>query len=374
MEFIDLKAQYRYLKEEINANIQHVLDGAQFILGDYVEEFEKKLADFVGVKHAISCSDGTAALQLIFMANGIGKGDAVFCPDMTFIASIEPACLLGAVPVFCEIEPETYNMSADSLERQIQRVQKEGKRTPKAIVAVDFLGNPADYDRLKEIAGRYHLLLIEDAAQSMGASYQGVRCGALGDVAATSFFPSKPLGCYGDGGAVFTNDDSLAGIIRSLRVHGKGKSKYDNIRIGINSRLDSIQAAVLLPKLRVLEEEIQARQRVAGVYTDHLKEKIRVPVITENAVSSYAQYVLMAKSAEQRKLLQDTLSECGIPTIRYYPTPLHQLPVFENIDTYGESYDISEAYADCSFGIPFSPYIGKDEQMQVTDCLLRVLP
>ncbi len=373
MEFIDLKSQYKYLQKEIDENIREVLGGAHFILGTNVDEFERKLAEYVGVKHVISCSDGTAALQLIYMANQIGQGDAVFCPDMTFIASIEPACLLGATPVFCEIDPDTYNISAKSLERQIQKVQKEGKLRPKAIVAVDFLGNPADYDNISKIASKYHLLLIEDAAQSMGASYHGAKCGSFGDIAATSFFPSKPLGCYGDGGAVFTNDDRVDKVIRSLRVHGKGKSKYDNIYIGINSRLDSIQAAVLLPKLNVLEEEMLKRQQIAGYYDDKLRAKIRVPFITKNAVSSYAQYVLMTESEEQRELLQDTLSKNGIPTIRYYPTPMHQLPVFKGVNTYEETYDISEKYAKCSFGIPFSPYISKEEQKQVIEHLLQVL-
>lgn len=373
MQFIDLKSQYQYLQSEIDANIREVLTGANFILGDNVKEFEKQLAEYVGVKHVVSCSDGTAALQLIFMANEIGKGDAVFCPDMTFIASVEPACMLGATPVFCEIEPDTYNISSVSLEKQIKNVLQEGKLRPRAVVAVDFLGNPADYDTIKKVAERYQLLLIEDAAQAMGASYRGVKCGAWGDIAATSFFPSKPLGCYGDGGAVFTNDDSIADKLRSLRVHGKGKTKYDNIRIGINSRLDSLQAAILLPKLHVLEEEILKRQEIASDYANMLGEKIKVPVIAEDAVSSYAQYVLMAKSAEQREILQDILKQSGIPTLRYYPKPMHRLPVFHDVETYGERFDIADKYAACSFGIPFSPYISPDELKQVTDCLINAL-
>ena len=202
MEFIDLKAQYAALKTEIDENIAGVLADTHFILGEKEQEFEEKLASYVGVKHVVGCSDGTAALQLIYMAYGIGHGDAVFCPDMTFVASVEPACMLGAEPIFCDIDPRTYNIAADSLERQIKAVLAEGRFTPKAIVAVDFIGNPADYDKIREIANEYHLLLIEDAAQGMGASVQGVKCGALGDIAATSFFPSKPLGCYGDGGAI----------------------------------------------------------------------------------------------------------------------------------------------------------------------------
>lgn len=373
MKFIDLGRQYQYLQDEIDKNIKDVIDGTDFILGSKVTELERRLAEYTGVKHAIACSNGTAALQLIYMAANIGTGDAVFCPDMTFIASIEPACLLGATPVFCEIKMDTYNISPASLENQIENVLTEGKLTPKAIVAVDFLGNPADYNLLKEIAAKYKLLLIEDAAQSMGASYNGIKCGALGDIAATSFFPSKPLGCYGDGGAVFTNDDNIAELIRSLRVHGKGKTKYDNTYIGINSRLDSIQAAILLPKLGVLDEEICKRQEIAGYYSKLLEGKIKLPLITERSISAYAQFVLMAESMEQREYLQKSLEESGIPTIRYYPNPMHRLPVFEGINTYGEQLTNTDQYAECSFGIPFSPYICKEEAEQVADCILNAL-
>lgn len=373
MKFINLGQQYKYLKDEIDTNIKEVLEETDFILGSKVVAFEQKLAEYVGVKHVIACSDGTAALQLIYMANNIGSGDAVFCPDMTFIASIEPACLLGAVPVFCEIDADTYNISPNSLENQIKRVLSEGKLLPRAIVAVDFLGNPADYKELNRIAKKYNLLLIEDAAQAMGASYNGIKCGMLGDIAATSFFPSKPLGCYGDGGAVFTNDDNIASLVKSLRVHGRGKTKYENIHIGMNSRLDSIQAAVLIPKLNVLDEEIDKRQRIAERYSSLLKNKIGVPFIEEQSVSSYAQFVLMAESDEQRKYLQKGLEEKEIPTIRYYPTPMHRLPVFEGISTYGESYSVTEKYAECSFGIPFSPYMDAEEVEKVADCILEML-
>lgn len=373
MEFIDLKSQYFYLQDEINRNMQDVIAGADFILGNKVMEFEQKLAKYIGVKHVVSCSNGTAALQLIYMANHIGSGDAVFCPDMTFIASIEPACMLGASPVFCEIDADTYNISPHSLERQIQNVLNEEKLTPKAVVVVDFLGNPAEYTKLKQIAEKYDLLLIEDAAQAMGASYDGVKCGAIGDVAATSFFPSKPLGCYGDGGAVFTDDDDIAELLRSLRVHGKGETKYDNVRIGLNSRLDSLQAAILLPKLRVLNEEVKKRQKIAKNYSDFLKDKIKVPFVASNSVSSFAQFVLMAESEEQRIQLQRALELENIPTIRYYPNPLHRLPVFNRINTYGERYENADRYAACSFGIPFSPYISAKDVEKVSKCILNAL-
>ncbi len=373
MEYIDLKAQYLHLKKQIDSNIQDVLDGADFILGSKVDEFEKKLADYVGVKHAVSCSDGTAALQLIYMAYGVGNGDAVFCPDMTFIASIEPACLLGATPVFCEIDENTYNIDPDSLERQIQNVLRERKLVPKAVVAVDFLGNPADYTKLREISDKYSLLLIEDAAQGMGASYFGRKCGALGDIAATSFFPSKPLGCYGDGGAVFTNDDSMDKLLRSLRVHGKGKTKYDNEHIGINSRLDSLQAAIMLPKLHILEDEMKIRQQNAEYYCTELKKIVRVPHVQEGCTSAYAQFVIQAESGEQREKLQQVLKENDIPTIRYYPNPMHKIPVFREVNTYGEDFSKTDRYAESSLGIPFSAYLKREDAERVVEMIKAVI-
>lgn len=373
MEYIDLKTQYKKLKREIDRGIEEVITDAGFILGDKVQMFEELLADYIGVKHVITCSNGTAALQLIYMAKQIGYGDAVFCPDMTFIASVEPACLLGATPVFCEIDKETYNIDPLSLERQINRVVNEGKLTPKAIIVVDFLGNPADYEKIRLIAAKHHLLLIEDAAQGMGASYHNQKCGTLGDIAATSFFPSKPLGCYGDGGAVFTNDDALDKLLRSLRVHGKGKTKYDNERIGINSRLDTLQAAVLIPKLQILDEEIRRRQIVAQYYYERLKDYIKLPVVSEDNISAYAQFVLWTKSGKEREMLQQVLKEKNIPTVRYYPTPMHQLPVFKDINTYGEEYTVTEQYAECSVGIPFSPYITQQDQDIVIDEIRKTL-
>lgn len=370
MEYIDLKAQYQYLKEDIDRNIAEVINSASFILGSFVEKFEQELANYIGVKHVISCSDGTAALQLIYMANHIGRGDAVFCPDMTFIASIEPACLLGATPVFCEIDGRTYNIDPDGLERQIVRVLEEGILTPRAVVAVDFLGNPAEYTKLRAITAKYNLLLIEDAAQGIGAVYHGQKCGALGDIAATSFFPSKPLGCYGDGGAVLTNDDGMDRLLRSLRVHGKGKTKYDNEHIGINSRLDNLQAAILLPKLRILQEEIEIRQRAADYYKQKLQDYIKVPQVSSDCVSAYAQFVIQAESEAEREKIQNCLAENQIPTIRYYPTPMHCLPVFEKVNSYGETYEITDRYAACTLGIPFSAYIEKSDMDRVIHAII----
>lgn len=372
MEFIDLKAQYHALKNEIDQNIRQVLEDADFIMGKQVEEFEEKLAAYVGVKYAVGCSSGTDALQLIYMAHGIGRGDAVFCPDMTFVASVEPAFMLGAEPVFCDIDKDTYNISPDSLERQIKAVIDKGALKPKAVVAVDFIGNPADYDRLREVTDKYELLLIEDAAQGIGASYKGRKCGSLGDIGATSFFPSKPLGCYGDGGAVLTDSEEVRGLLKSLRVHGKGCSKYDNIRVGMNARLDTLQAAVMLPKLEHLEEEITRRQEIARRYDEALKDKFVIPYICDGMVSSYAQYALLAESTEHRDEIRARLQEKGIPTIIYYPNPMHCMKVFADCFRGEETFENTVDYADRTFSIPFSAYLTEEDQERIIDVLLSV--
>ncbi len=371
MEFIDLKAQYQALKAEIDANVLDVMATARFIGGKYVDEFEQKLAEYTGRKYCITCGDGTDALQLAYMAYGIGAGDAVFCPAMTFIASVEPAFMAGAYPVFCDIDPETYNLSAASLEEKIQATIAEGKYTPKAVVAVDFLGNPADYDAITSICKKYNLLLIEDAAQSTSAEYKGKKCGAFGDISCTSFFPSKPLGCYGDGGAVFTDSDEINELIRSIKVHGKGESKYNNVRVGINSRLDNIQAAVLLPKLACLEKELQKRQEVAKRYNDAFEGKFQIPKITEGSISAYAQYCILAKSKEERDAVLKAMKEANVPSLIYYPKTMHKMPVFDFAN--GETLPNAEHYADCNFGMPFSAYLTKEDQDYVIKTVLGAL-
>lgn len=372
MEFIDLKAQYRALQGEIDANIQRILAGAHFIGGEEVAEFEEKLAAYVGRKHCVSCGNGTDALQLVYMAYGIGAGDAVFCPDMTFIASVEPACMLGAAPVFCDIEPDTYSLDPVSLEAHIQSVLAEGTLRPRAVVAVDFLGNPAKYDEIGAICKKYGLLLIEDAAQGTGASYKGKKCGSFGDIATTSFFPSKPLGCYGDGGAVFTDDDGIAELLRSYKVHGKGpKGKYDNVRIGLNSRLDTLQAGVMLPKLAVLDQEIAMRQEIAERYHDAFAGKLQLPVITDGCVSAYAQYCMLAKDETQRQNILDAMAAANIPSLIYYPTPLHVLDAFAPYPA--EELPNAAHYARCNFGVPFSPYLTREDQDAVIRTVLEEL-
>ncbi|MBP3673086.1 MAG: DegT/DnrJ/EryC1/StrS aminotransferase family protein [Oscillospiraceae bacterium] len=375
MQFIDLKAQYRALKTEINENIQAVLDDGHFISGPQVKELEDKLAAFVGRKHCISCANGTDALQIAYMLYGIGEGDAVFCPDITFISSTEPSKMLGATSVFCDIQPDTYNLCPESLERQIKAVLAEGKLKPKAVVAVDILGNPCDFDAIIPICEKYGLILIEDAAQSFGASYKGKKCGAFGQIATTSFFPAKPLGCYGDGGAIFLDDDELAAICRSICVHGKGpRGKYDNIRIGMNSRLDTIQAAILLPKFKALESyEVDNRQVVAQRYNAAFAKDFTTPYVQEDCQSVYAQYAILAKDTETRDKVIAHLTEKTIPNMIYYPTPQHALPVFSDEPTYGESFANANDYCARTLSLPMHPYLEEAEQQQIIDAVLEAL-
>ena len=375
MEFIDLKEQYRQLKAEIDANVLAVMEAAQFIGGPQVKELEKQLAEYVGRKHCITCANGTDALQIAYMVYGIGEGDAVFCPDITFISSTEPSKMFGAASVFCDIQPDTYNLCPQSLERQIQAVLAEGKLKPKAVVAVDILGNPCDYDAIIPICEKYGLILIEDAAQSFGASYKGKKCCAFGQIATTSFFPAKPLGCYGDGGAIFVDDDELAALIRSICVHGKGpKGKYDNVRVGVNSRLDTIQAAILLPKFKALASyEVDNRQSVAKRYNDAFAGSFVTPAVQEGCVSVYAQYALLAKDTETRDRVLAHLTEKKIPNMIYYPTPQHALPVFAGEPTYGETFAVANDYCARTLSLPMHPYLGAAEQQTVIDAVLEAL-
>lgn len=373
MQFIDLKAQYQALKSEIDANIQSVLDSAQFIGGSYVKELETQLAAFVGRRHCITCANGTDALQIAFMIAGIGEGDAVFCPDMTFISSTEPAKMLGAASIFCDITPDTYNLAPASLERQIRAVLAEGRLIPKAVIAVDILGNPCDYDAIAPICEQYGLTLIEDAAQSFGASYKARKACSFGHIATTSFFPAKPLGCYGDGGAVFTDDDEADNLCRSICVHGKGPGgKYDNVRIGMNSRLDHLQAAILLPKLKALREyELDARQTVAERYNAAFAGKLVTPFVAEGYTSAWAQYALLARDGTQRDKIVAHLAEKGIPNMIYYPTPQHALPVFQKEPAYGETFKNANDYCARTFSLPMHPYLTEEEQQTVINAVLE---
>ncbi len=375
MQFIDLKAQYNALKDQIDAKIHEVLDAGQYIGGTPVKELEEALASYVGRKHCISCANGTDALQIAYMVYGVGEGDAVFCPDITFISSTEPSKMLGATSVFCDIQPDTYNLCPKSLEKQIQGVLAEGKLTPKAVVAVDILGNPCDYDAILPICEKYGLILIEDAAQSFGASYKGKKCCAFGHIATTSFFPAKPLGCYGDGGAIFVDDDEIAAIIRSVCVHGKGpKGKYDNVRVGMNSRLDTLQAAILMPKFEALRDyEVSRRQQVAERYNNAFAGAFTTPFVQKDCVSVYAQYAILAKDTETRDRVVSHLKEKNIPNMIYYPTPQHALPVFREEPHYGETFVNADDYCARTLSLPMHPYLEEEEQQIIINAVLEAL-
>ncbi len=373
MQFIDLQTQYQKLKTEINNNIQNVLDHGQYIMGKEVGEFEQLLSDFTGMKHVITCANGTDALQMIFMAYGIGEGDVVFCPNITFIASVEPACMLGAKPVFCDIQSDTYNLCPISLEKQIQRVILDGQYKPKAVVAVDFLGNPCDYYSIQKVCKKHNILLIEDAAQGFGGVYHGKKCCSFGDIATTSFFPAKPLGCYGDGGAIFTNDDKVADILKSIRVHGKGSTKYDNIRVGLNSRLDTIQAAILKVKLEAfIDNETENRQVIASRYNEAFTKHFTTPYVAKNTMSIYAQYALLASSEEERNRIIKKLSEKNIPNMIYYPTPQSDLKVYEGLPFNDIEYPNSTFYCNHTFSLPMHPYLSIEDQNTVIEAVLEV--
>ena len=371
MQFRDLHAQYEALKPEIDAGIQAVIESTGFILGKPVAELEEQLAAYVGRKHCVAVANGTDALQLSLMAYDVGPGDAVFTSDFTYFASAGCASIIGATPVLVDIDLNTFNMSAEDLERKIRAVLDEGKLTPKFVIPVDLFGLPADFTKLLPVAEKYGLRVLEDGAQGFGGAINGKRACSFGDISPPSFSPAKPLGCYGDGGAVFTDDDELAGILNSLKVHGKGpKGKYDNIRIGLNSRLDTIQAAVLLAKLNVLEQEITVRQEVAKRYDEAFRGKLQIPAVTPGGISAYAQYCVLAKDKRHRQQILDAMKTAAVPSLIYYPNVLHELEAFAPYE--GESsLPNAKKYAECNFGMPFSPYLTEEDQQRVIDVVLR---
>jgi len=355
---------------EINQNIQIVLDNADFIMGSQVKELEKQLADYVGVKHCITCANGTDALTLVLMAYDVKAGDAVFVPTFTFYATAETVSLRGATPIFIDIEPDTYNISCKKLQEAIQYIKAEGQLNPKAIIAVDLFGLPADYQELKLIADEHGLKLIEDGAQGFGGSINGKMACSFGEIATTSFFPAKPLGCYGDGGAVFTNDDELCGLMQSFRVHGKGEDKYDNLRVGMNSRLDTLQAAILLPKFKAFQEyELEARNRVAERYRDGLVNCVTVPHIPKGYISSYAQYSVLLKNEQQRDRVQQLLKEKGIPTMIYYKKSMHQQTVHQNNPSISLEFPVAEDISKRVLNLPMHPYLEEKEQLYIIETL-----
>lgn len=367
--FIDLQAQRRRLGSALETAIAKAVEGGQWILGPEVGVLEERLAAFAGVKHCVSCANGTDALLLILRAWNVGAGDAVFVPAFTFAASAEVVALAGATPVFVDVLEDTFNICPASLTTAIALARKEGLRA-RVVMPVDLFGQPADYGRIEPIAAREGLLMLCDTAQAFGALFLGRRTGGIGDAAGTSFFPAKPLGCYGDGGACFTNDDSLADLLRSIRVHGEGAHKYENVRIGMNSRLDTIQAAILLEKLRIFPEEIVVREAVARRYNERLgrSNRIRVPVVIDGAQSTWAQYTIQLPDRDR---VQKALREQGIPTAIYYPIPLSQQQGYRDFPSVPTP--VSEKISKTVISLPMHPYLEPDVQDRICDAVLEAV-
>ncbi|HVW75422.1 MAG TPA: DegT/DnrJ/EryC1/StrS family aminotransferase [Rhizomicrobium sp.] len=365
--FIDLQAQRRRLGAPLDAAIKAAVESGQWILGPQVARFEKDIAQWAGVKHAVACANGTDALLLILRAWGIGPGDAVFVPAFTFAASGEVVALAGAVPVFVDVLPDTFNMDAASLEAAIALVKREGALKPRAVMPVDLFGQPADYDALEPIARREGLKLLCDTAQGFGGLLNGRRAGSIGDAAATSFFPAKPLGCYGDGGACFTNDDDLKERLLSLRMHGQGSDRYEHVHIGMNSRLDTIQAAILIEKLKIFDDEIEKRNVVARRYNDAFagSDRIKTPVVIEGAVSTWAQYTLQVAD---RARFQAALKDKGVPTAVYYPIPLSRQRAYAAY--HSAPVPVSEALSGHVVSLPMHPYLEPATQDRVIAAVL----
>jgi len=368
MQFRDLKKQYEALKHEIDAEIASVIENSQFIGGGKVREFEERIAESVGRKYCVSCANGTDALEMMLRTWKIGKNDAVFVPSFTFMSTAEVVSLVGAQPFFVDIDPETFNMDAGSLESTIKMVLEQGKYTPKAVIPVDLFGLPADFEKIQKTADRYGLLILEDGAQGYGGSIAGKKSCSFGNASTTSFFPAKPLGCYGDGGAIFTDKEKDMLMLRSLCVHGKGKEKYENIRIGRNSRLDSLQAAVLLPKLKAFwAYELKAVNHVAEQYTALLKDYVVTPVVKPGFCSSWAQYTIKCADAEQRKALQQFLKSSGIPSMVYYPLGLHQQQAFADSGLKNRPLPVTEEMTQRVLSLPMHPYLSEDEVVSIAE-------
>lgn len=375
MEFRDLKRQYQVLKPQMDAAMLEVAENCNFISGKQVTELEQQLAEYVGVKHCVTCGNGTDALTLVMMAWDIKAGDAVFVPTFTFFASAEVVAFEGATPVFVDVDERTFNVDPVKLEEAIEQVKKEGKFNPRAVIAVDLFGQPADYTKIEEICKKHGLLLLEDGAQGFGGKIGDRTACSFGDAATTSFFPAKPLGCYGDGGAVFTNDDEMADYMRSIRVHGKSPAdKYDNLRIGLNSRLDTIQAAVLKVKLQAFKDhELESVNRAAKLYDEYLGNVVKTPVVPEGFYSSWAQYTLILDSKEQRTHLQKELKEQGIPTMVYYPKPMHLQGAFADLGYKKGDFPVAESLCERVLSLPMHPYLNEEDIRFVANAVKAAL-
>ncbi|QQS11132.1 MAG: DegT/DnrJ/EryC1/StrS family aminotransferase [Rhodospirillales bacterium] len=368
--FVDLKTQYARLKADIDARIHKVLDHGQYINGPEVAEFERKCADHVGARHCVGVSSGTDALLIALMARGVGPGDAVFLPGFTYTATAEVVLLIGATPVFVDVDPDTFNLDPADLDRQIAATARAGALKPRMVVVVDLFGLPGAYAAIEAVAGGHGVEVLADAAQSMGGAVGGRRVGTLAPMTATSFFPAKPLGCYGDGGAIFTDDDATAEILRSIRAHGQGRSKYDVARVGVNGRLDTIQAAVLIPKLALLDEERAARERLSRRYDRRLGNHVKVPARPDGCVYAWAQYTIQI---DDRDRVQAALKEAGIPTMVYYPRPMHLQSAYLRHGGGEGSLPTSEALCGRVLSLPMHPYMDDETADRICDTLIAAL-
>ena len=374
MQFRDLKTQYNVLKDEMDKAILEVVASSAYVMGPKIKEMEAAFADYVGVKHCIACNSGTDALLLALKVWDVKAGDAVFVPSFTFFASAEVIAMQGATPVFVDVDKDTFNMDVADLERKIEQTLKNGKLSPRVIIAVDLFGLPADFKAIRKLAYKYHLYVLEDGAQGFGGRIGEQKACTFGDISTTSFFPAKPVGCYGDGGAVFTDNDEWAKLLESYHIHGKGSDRYDNVRIGMNSRLDSIQAAILLVKLKAFKEyELVDVNNVAARYTEKLKDVVKTPVVPESFYSSWAQYTILVENKEVRAKLQAALKACDIPTAIYYPIPMHRQTAFNYLNLDENRCPVSDQLADTVISLPIHPYLSESDQDMickvVCDCL-----
>jgi dTDP-4-amino-4,6-dideoxygalactose transaminase len=372
IEFIDLRAQRRRIGARMDEAIRRVVEHGRFILGPEVAQLEQRLAEFCGARHVLTCANGTDALGLALMAKGAGPGQAVLVPSFTFAATAEAVAWYGATPIFVDVLADTFNMDPASLEAGIATARRLGL-TPSGVIPVDLFGLPAEYDAILAIAAANGMWVLCDAAQSFGASYRGQKVGAIGDLATTSFFPAKPLGCYGDGGAVFVDDDATIEILRSLRVHGQGSDKYDNVRIGMNARLDTMQAAVLLEKLAIFAEEIEARDRVAARYHALLGDLVSVPEVPAGLTSVWAQYTIRVPAGRDRDAIAARLKAAGVPTAVYYPKPLHTQTAYRDYPTAGNGLPVSDRLSAEVLSLPMHPYLDEPTQDRVVAALRAAL-
>jgi len=360
LKFLDLAAQQNLIRENIEQRIKAILEHNHYIMGPEVAELEDELAKFCGAKHVISCANGTDAIELVLMAKDVQPNHAIFVPSFTFAATAEVVRLAGAQPVFIDVLPDTFNIDPESLVRGI-KFAKENNLIPTGIIAVDIFGQPADYDKLEQIAKEYGIWVVCDSAQSFGGVYNGKKVGSIGLATTTSFFPAKPLGCYGDGGCVFTNDDQLSDVLRSIKSHGQGHHRYENVRVGMNSRLDTIQAGILLEKLKLFPEELRKRQAVADLYDSRLRDIVVTPRIIPEAKSAWAVYTILLRNGQDRDAIQEKLKAAGIPTMIYYPKPLHLQKAYSDCLKADTSLPTSELLSSKVLSLPIHPYLDFSE-------------